>query len=293
VIFENKKFAFTLAEVMVVLGLIGAIGAITLPNLVYNYKGKVLEQQFRSTYSDLKEVGSRMNYEHGDVGEFAYNMVYTSGQGTLGWAKEFMRYMPGGGSFNKDANSSTGISATMKQIYKDAGTPQGPLWFDYAKRKTTPGIVCDNGGIWIDQKGRIFTFNGENQFICVDINGTAPPNRMNIDVFIFKPMSAREVAIWVYNDPEPSHVANYSGQIIPCDMNKISGDNWGNRMPQQTGFVRGSGSAVDWCPFNEPLENIAPLTKNRLGEVTGNSINASGKTMTTSNNYWKDYINYK
>lgn len=292
-IFRNKKFGFTLAETMIVLGLIGAIGAITLPGLMYNYKGKVLEQQFRATYSDLKEVGSRINYEKGDVGEFAYSCVYLSGKGTNYWAREFMNYMPGGGPYNDKANSTAGISATLKQIYKDAGTPQGPLWFDFAKRKTSPGIVCDNGGIWVDQKGRIFTFNAENQFICVDINGTTPPNRMNIDTFIFKPMTAREVAIWVYNDPDPAHVINYSGQIIPCDINKISGDNWGNKMPSQTGYSRGSGSAVDWCPFNEPLENIAPLTKDRFGNITGNGVNAKGDVMTTSNNYWKDYINYK
>lgn len=290
--FINKKCGFTLAEILIVVALIGAIGALTIPTLAYNYRGKVLEQQFRAVYSDIKEIGSRINYEKGDVGTFAYNCVYGGG-GTLKWAEEFVKYLPGGGPFNKDVNSGNGISAAMQKIYKEAGAPQGPLWFDSNRANQSPGIVCDNGGIWLDAKGRIYTFNAENQFICVDINGTAPPNRMNIDTFIFKPMTAQEVAIWVYNDPD--HISNYSGQIVPCDMNKISGDNWGNKMPNQiaNGYWKGSGSAIDWCPFNEPIENIAPMTKDRAGNVTGNSKSAKGKTMTMSNNYWKDYIDYK
>lgn len=45
----NKKSGFTLAEIMVTLGLIGAISALTIPTLAYNYRSKVLEEQFRST----------------------------------------------------------------------------------------------------------------------------------------------------------------------------------------------------------------------------------------------------
>lgn len=50
----NKKRGFTLAEVLVTLGLIGAISALTIPTLAFNYKAKVLEEQFRSTYSDVR-----------------------------------------------------------------------------------------------------------------------------------------------------------------------------------------------------------------------------------------------
>ena len=42
-----KKFGFTLAEVLVVLGLIGSVSAITIPNLAYNYRAKVLEEQLQ------------------------------------------------------------------------------------------------------------------------------------------------------------------------------------------------------------------------------------------------------
>lgn len=299
-----------MAELLIAIGLLGSVAALTIPTLAYNYRGKVLEQQFRSTYSEVKEIGSRMNYENGDVGEFAYKCVSGANfkcgvqtangnnayGGTLRWASEFMSYLSGGAPFNEKANSSNGISGTLQNIYKDAGAPKGPRWFN---ANSTPGIVCDNGGIWTDSKGRLWTFNAENQFVCVDINGTAAPNRMNVDTFIFKPMTAKEVAIYINNEnPDDPHVANYSGQFVLCDINKITNDNWGNKKPSQTGYRKGSGSAVDWCYFNEPIENIAAMDwADRLGNKkdTGTSAGPNGhrKALTRNNNYWTDYINYR
>ena len=42
---------------------------------------------------------------------------------------------------------------------------------------------------------------------------------MNVDIFIFKPMSARE---WQFMYDDPDHPNNYSGQFVPFDINKIS-----------------------------------------------------------------------
>ncbi len=308
--FWHKKYGFTLAEVLVTLGLLGSVAALTIPTLAYNYRGKVLEQQFRSTYSEIKEIGARMNLEKGDVGEFAYSCVYGNSSkfkcgaqtaagenkysGTLRWASEFMSYIPGGAPFDKDVNSNNNIAGRMKEIYKEAGAPQGPKFFqqDLANRSA---LVCDNGGIWTDSKGRLWTFNGENQFICVDINGTAAPNKMNVDIFMFKPMTAKEMAVYINNeDPNEPHTDNYTGQFITCDLNAISQGDRSNATPASKGFRKGSGSGLDWCYFNEPIENVAAMNWEAGGvtkENTGTS--ARGKTMTRQNNYWKDYIDYR
>ena len=94
----NKKSGFTLAEIMVTLGLIGAISAITIPTLAYNYRAKVLEEQFRSTYSDIKQIGTMINYQKGDVGEYANSLtpVNFDGNKFLKWQTEFMSMLNGG-----------------------------------------------------------------------------------------------------------------------------------------------------------------------------------------------------
>lgn len=275
--FSEKKSGFTLAEVLITIGLIGCIASLTIPSLAYNYRAKVLEEQFRSTYSDIKQVGAMIAKDGVDLGDYAYGIVYGGG-GTNKWAEIFMSYLTGGGAYDETANSTTDISSKLRAIYKEARAPEGPFYF-YPKNRA--GMVCDNGGIWTDSKGRLWMFNGENSMICVDINGTAPPNRLNIDIFAFVPMSAREVAVWVYDDPD--NVNNYTSQFVSCNLDEITRKGTSNKRGKDVSYIKGNGAALDSCPYNAPLENIA-----------GGDTDARGKAVDPAkNSYWKDYIRYK
>ncbi len=285
--FFDKKHGFTLAEILVVLGLIGTISAITIPNLAYNYRAKVLEEQYRSTYSEIKEIGSYINYDKGDVGIYANKTDF----GT--WQSEFMSKINGGNRLGENAGVYN-IVRQLMDFYKQGGGSPGPYHFNLGANNQPEHVgtaasnyLCDNGQLWIDSKGRIWTFNLENRIICVDINGSANPNRYNIDIFAFAPMSAEMVAIWVYDDPD--NVDNYSGQIVPCDIDKMHRNGLGNGIPNKDAgtFRRGGGSALDYCPFFEPMENVAAINSSRPGK------SARNRDVTRANNYWKDYINYK
>lgn len=52
---RNDFWAFTLAEVLITLGIIGVVAALTLPNLIANYQKMVLKNQFKKTYSLLSQ----------------------------------------------------------------------------------------------------------------------------------------------------------------------------------------------------------------------------------------------
>ena len=276
----NKKSGFTLAEILITLGLIGAVSAITIPTLAYNYRAKVLEEQYRSTYSDLKQIGAMINLEKGDIGEYA------NGLNSLGdWEKEVIGRLNGGGKLK--ATSVTDVTDDKRNIYRNSGANPGPFAFNLSDGQLVQvRDVCDNGSIWSDSKGRLWTFNHEMRIICVDVNGAANPNRLNIDTFAFIPMSAKAVAAWVHDDQ--AHPENYSGEIVPCDIDSMHRDGLGNRTPAQKGWSKGSGSALDHCPFFGPIENVAPTTG-----YYNPGKSAKGRDVTSSNNYWKDYINYK
>ena len=51
--FIHKKLAFTLAEVLVTLGIIGIVAALTLPSFISKYKGYVTANKLRQVYSIL------------------------------------------------------------------------------------------------------------------------------------------------------------------------------------------------------------------------------------------------
>ena len=53
---DNRFSAFTLAEVLVTLGIIGVVAAMTMPVLISNYQKSVLKNQAKKTYSMLSQA---------------------------------------------------------------------------------------------------------------------------------------------------------------------------------------------------------------------------------------------
>lgn len=60
-----KKYAFTLAEVLITLGIIGVVAAITLPNLINSYKAKVLKTQFIKMDATIQQALLKTSNELG------------------------------------------------------------------------------------------------------------------------------------------------------------------------------------------------------------------------------------
>ena len=50
-----KKNGFTLAEVLITLGIIGVVAAITLPTVIQNYQKQVLVTQLKKMYATWNE----------------------------------------------------------------------------------------------------------------------------------------------------------------------------------------------------------------------------------------------
>ncbi len=103
-------------------------------------------------------------------------------------------------------------------------------------------------------------------------------------------MSPEMLAVWIYDDA--TNINNYTGTFVPCDIEKIRTTGRHNTKAQKP-YRRGSGSALDYCPFYEPVENVAVMDKNADGTNKTTGTSARGKRLTTSNNYWNDYIEYK
>ena len=53
----TKRFGFTLAEVLITLGIIGVVAAMTIPNLIANTNGAKFRSQFKKSVSTLSQAG--------------------------------------------------------------------------------------------------------------------------------------------------------------------------------------------------------------------------------------------
>lgn len=59
--------AFTLAEILITLGIIGVVAAITIPNLIQNYKQKVYSAKLKKMYSTFINALEASQAENGEL----------------------------------------------------------------------------------------------------------------------------------------------------------------------------------------------------------------------------------
>ena len=61
--------AFTLAEVLITLTIIGVIAALTIPNLMQSYKKHQIETNLKASYTILQNAITMAQSEHGSLQE--------------------------------------------------------------------------------------------------------------------------------------------------------------------------------------------------------------------------------
>ena len=174
----HKKFAFTLAEVLITLGIIGVVAAITIPNLVSKYQMKVFETAFKKQYSVLQNA---INYTVLVNGISACYFYYP--QGSISYT-----------------NKNDDCPALKESLVSSLNlTPiETPSTYKYA----TKNEVLANGGKtvnshcnydafvynsnYLTKDGVIVTFNLKSSgspLMILDINGLKGPNKWGYDVF--------------------------------------------------------------------------------------------------------------
>ena len=66
----NKRFGFTLAEVLITLGIVGIVAAMTVPTLINNYKEKVRVNKLKKSYAVLTSAFNLAKNEFGEVAQW-------------------------------------------------------------------------------------------------------------------------------------------------------------------------------------------------------------------------------
>lgn len=185
----QSKFlqGFTMAEVLITLGIIGIVAAMTLPTVINNAKNKELQTQLKKTYSELNQISQLFYNDYGmSVPEYLYSPDKTIGAVWYDFVQEiFPKYLKvtnkvdswSGGSVDPDTGSN--LDALPYDLYSLNG-----------KNRVRP--LCDNSGFYSDIIGRWYSFNDpptsadvNGPIICVDINGPRKPNRLGKDFFLF------------------------------------------------------------------------------------------------------------
>ena len=172
-----KKAAFTLAEVLITLGIIGVVAAMTIPNLISSYQKKATVTKLQKAISILNQA-YRLSYD--ENGDISAKDVLASGMTNEEYFNTY--WAP----YIKKAH--------LCKTYSECGYKTSNPW-KYAK-----GTSCGTHVVSTRVRTTFYTPDGflyliliasvndpevrENNNIYLDLNGGAGPNVFGKDVFI-------------------------------------------------------------------------------------------------------------
>ena len=172
-----KQLAFTLAEVLITLGIIGIVAAMTIPNLITTHQQKVTSAKLRKAVSTLNQAIKMSESENGEMETWDKSLSY----------EDFI---------NKYFRPYIKISMTCYPMTK-CGYPNESHHFKTLDGRSDWGYTNANYGgrtPFIDMDGILYAFSfflqgseyqvGENdKIIIIDVNASQPPNTFGKDVF--------------------------------------------------------------------------------------------------------------
>jgi len=171
---ENKRIvvlmkkAFTLAEVLLTLAIIGVVAALTIPSVIISTTQSQYVVSLKKAFNTLKAVEREAKQEHGE-------MQYWGWQNSL---DDFNTYFKPYFDVLKDCGTDTDDGCFAKS-YKQVGGGASTFMAtpsDYAK------IITPDGMAYAFQAANVGIVRG---YFYVDVNSKKLPNVFGRDVFAF------------------------------------------------------------------------------------------------------------
>lgn len=159
------KRGFTLAEVLITLGIIGVVASMTMPVLIGSYKKKAAVSQLKKVYSSLLQSVEFSKLENGDILDWDWNLDAYS---------FFMKYLGSNFQIVQNCGNKSGCWNTRGGYMLKGGVygdnPLKSYWYK---------ILLSDGTFIALQKQ-----DNKHVHITVDVNGEKAPNTYGKDIFV-------------------------------------------------------------------------------------------------------------
>ena len=181
---KSKKAAFTLAEVLITLGIIGIVAAMTMPSLLANYRQRVIISQLKKSFSTLQTAINTTNVEYGmpydcyNIGWGGYHVTQCSE-----FWNDFLKQLKIIKSCRYTDDSCGVKYKTKDQVLAEGGSIFNSTcsFFDKGPTDYIINILADGS--------YIITYGGKNPlsnhyvYFGIDVNGEKGPNKWGYDLF--------------------------------------------------------------------------------------------------------------
>ena len=169
----KKRAAFTLAEVLITLGIIGVVAAMTIPTVIAKYQEAQLKAQFKKTYSTILQAMQYVAMENG-----GYIDCYYNGANTQKQCQPFYKQM---------AEHIKYVKYCPKNSYEQGCIPKYKSYHTGACYGYNEGAMNKRAFTYVLADGSLLISYdvGQEAIFAVDINGKKGPNDRGKDLFSF------------------------------------------------------------------------------------------------------------
>lgn len=198
---NKKKQAFTLAEVLVTLAIIGVVAAMTVPTLMQNYQRKAYVAQLQKVYNEASQAASQYMTDRNAVNlkEAGLN----SGTAAQNLIRNYFKVV------------ST-CDNSLSPCFADAYTTLDSNSYSLSGQVSTSFVLASGSSI-----RPLYSYDSKNQKLVnlfVDTNGKQGPNILGRDAFYMALYS--DGTIDTYN-------ANATSIPLTEDQRNSAGTEWG------------------------------------------------------------------
>lgn len=179
-----RKFAFTLSEVLITLGIIGVVAAMTLPSLINKYNETVTVTKVKKIYTTL--VNAFELYKANNGTEF--DSLEAEENST---AEAFNKYFKPYLKIAKDCGLGTNNECVTPNF-----TGKNNQKTSYS-RPYYSVILNDGSAIWMRLGG---SFEEDGPMFFYDVNNKKAPNKLGYDMFVFRIHKNKIVPIGMPDD---------------------------------------------------------------------------------------------
>ncbi len=184
-----KRVAFTLAEILITLGIIGVVAAFTLPILIKNYQMKSFEVAFKKQYSVLNNAINYIQLNN-NLSECYITLDYlpnSNGKPVL----QYVGRTPDCSELKKELISNLKLQEISKyskyasrEKVKEGGILVNPtVSYDAVVQAVSAFLLPDGSVILMFVGDHDVYTNYTNVVIIIDVNGQKGPNRWGYDAF--------------------------------------------------------------------------------------------------------------
>lgn len=213
---KNNPSAFTLAETLITLGIIGIVTAMILPAVIHGYRKKQVESKLKSTYVILNELFLHSQLDNGKIDSWPLNKNTAQAQQYF-YEKYIFPYINGEKQCTKNATtricSMTLYSSDGKKILDKEG-------FITRFDSSYKFILPNNVGAFIRQPTYTFSTSQDGIRIEIHIDLNISPDKMRSGIDYFQIAALKSVQHdFTYLGAVKPYTSRHKGIYLPsCDV---------------------------------------------------------------------------